>query len=444
MKFYKYLLYAALLLAVVACKPRETLVPEPIEEEITEQEQESQTPDIKTRAPELAKLTPVRYYRNLAVDEVSYQSSLRFDGWRPAIQGRPDLGRILPEGADIYVIAVGGGLTAGVQNGGLYREGQLAAYPNLVARQLGMTNFTTPAFSENEANGTGFQLLVDDNASFPSFLEVTNNLAKFASEADGYPPSFNRFNGEVHNFAAPWTDGIPADTWEPWMVGRVSVGTSGYSWPRYYPYVKRLIPEEASHLTEYISNHHSYNFFLLEDQHERFVNLLRDKYRRPLSLSDLIGDIQAGTPIARGSMRGLSAGGRKGVVFTIPQIEHLAYDYWESGLLWTGNERMIYRNAVNIYNDRIKTWASEYDLAVVDIEAIYQKIQDGGYTTEDGIVIDGSPRGNFFSSDGIYPTVLGQAVIANEVLKAINATYQAKVPLVPIRAYAEGIGLTLK
>ncbi len=33
-------------------------------------------------------------------------------------------------------IAVGGSLVAGYTNGGLYRDGQLASYPNLIAQQV--------------------------------------------------------------------------------------------------------------------------------------------------------------------------------------------------------------------------------------------------------------------------------------------------------------------
>ncbi|MBC8153373.1 MAG: hypothetical protein H7Z72_10715 [Bacteroidetes bacterium] len=77
----------------------------------------------------------------------------------------------------------------------------------------------------------------------------------------------------------------------------------------------------------------------------------------------------------------------------------------------------------------------------MDLELIYSQIHRGRYTTGDGLQIDGSLRGNFFSSDGISPTALGQAVIANEVIKAINGTYQTSIPAISIRSYVQTIGL---
>ncbi len=445
MSFQKYLLPFVLLLAVVACKPRETLVPEP---ETVEEGEKEPIPDTRKPASpslDLTKLYPIRYYSNLHAGEGNYESTLRLENWLSTPAARPDLGRLLPEGGNIHVIAVGGSLTAGVQNGGLYREGQLAAYPNLVARQLGMAGFTSPAFAKSEANGTGFDLLVGNNNPYPHFFQVTNNLAPITSRADGYPPVFNRFNGEVHNFAAPWMSDISSYEWEPWMIGKVVAGSlSGVSWPLHLPYTNRFLPEGASSLLEHLKNDNRYNFFLLEDLNERFINFHRDRNRRPLSLSDLISDVHAGTPLALGSIRFLTTGGKKGVIFTVPQIEHYAYANWETGLQWLGSEQTIYRNAVNTYNNLLKKWAVEYDLALVDLEAIYRQIHEGNFVTDDGVAINGSPRGNFFSSDGIYPTVLGQAVIANEVLKAINSTYLANAPLIPIRAYTREIGMTLE
>ncbi|WP_439581033.1 hypothetical protein [Dyadobacter bucti] len=93
------------------------------------------------------------------------------------------------------------------------------------------------------------------------------------------------------------------------------------------------------------------------------------------------------------------------------------------------------------YNPKIKEYAAEKDLAVVDLFDLYQRIHQGGYKTDDGVLIDGSPYGNFFSSDGIYPTPLGQAVITNEVIKAINKQYGAKIPLIDIAGFSQGVGV---
>ena len=56
-------------------------------------------------------------------------------------------------------IAVGNSLTAGFSDGGLYREGQLNSYPNILAqqfREVGGGDFTQPLFAEAQANGSGY------------------------------------------------------------------------------------------------------------------------------------------------------------------------------------------------------------------------------------------------------------------------------------------------
>ena len=51
-----------------------------------------------------------------------------------------------PEGQEIFAkyVALGNSLTAGFMDGGLAMPGQLGSYPNLIARQIGATEFTQP------------------------------------------------------------------------------------------------------------------------------------------------------------------------------------------------------------------------------------------------------------------------------------------------------------
>ena len=84
--------------------------------------------------------------------------------------------------------------------------------------------------------------------------------------------------------------------------------------------------------------------------------------------------------------------------------------------------------------------AKEKGLAIVDLEKIYHQIHLNQYISADGFKIDGGTRGNFFSADGIYPTAIGQAVIANEVIKAINQTYNATIPQINLLAYSKLVG----
>ena len=89
-------------------------------------------------------------------------------------------------------------------------------------------------------------------------------------------------------------------------------------------------------------------------------------------------------------------------------------------------------------NEATKTTAKEFGFPVVDLYALYKKIHIEGFITNDGVKVDSSyPNGNFYSSDGIYPSPFGNAVIANEFIKTINTYYKIDIPLINTSEYLE-------
>ena len=96
------------------------------------------------------------------------------------------------------LLSVGGSLSAGFRDGGLYREGQLTAFPNLIARQMNVT-FNQPLFDVTEGNGSGYKTLVGTEP-IASFKLVTNNLGY----TDAKATKFKKFNGDKNDqFAFP-------------------------------------------------------------------------------------------------------------------------------------------------------------------------------------------------------------------------------------------------
>ncbi len=95
-------------------------------------------------------------------------------------------------------------------------------------------------------------------------------------------------------------------------------------------------------------------------------------------------------------------------------------------------------NRSDFYNNWfIQKAARDYNHPLVDFHAVYKKVLAGQYVSEDGFRIDPSyPNGNFFSSDGLYLSAIGQAVLANEVIKVFNASYGMKIPLINVGKYA--------
>src|SRR5690606_28194481 len=92
------------------------------------------------------------------------------------------------------LIAVGGGLAAGMQNGGLYRAGQLSSFPSLVARQLG-ADCIQPLFSEAKGNGSGFRL-IHQTTPWVTYKTVRNQLAWDGGKLE-------QFRGKFDNYAFP-------------------------------------------------------------------------------------------------------------------------------------------------------------------------------------------------------------------------------------------------
>lgn len=75
------------------------------------------------------------------VGTTTYGSKYDAGKWFSRPLEKPYLGTITEDGTVPVMISFGGGLTAGVSNGGLNREAQQFAYPNLVARQMGIADF---------------------------------------------------------------------------------------------------------------------------------------------------------------------------------------------------------------------------------------------------------------------------------------------------------------
>jgi lysophospholipase L1-like esterase len=103
-------------------------------------------------------------------------------------------------------------------------------------------------------------------------------------------------------------------------------------------------------------------------------------------------------------------------------------------------------NATNAYNASIKAIAASKNLAVADMNIIMNSLASGlqvesgqiytanyfsGTTTESKVL---------FSLDGVHPNARGYAVIANEIIKVINAKYKSNLPL-HIPSYFPGINI---
>lgn len=82
------------------------------------------------------------------------------------------------------------------------------------------------------------------------------------------------------------------------------------------------------------------------------------------------------------------------------------------------------------FNDFLKSIAGQNNIPMLDINSLLIK------ASKEGIVVGGVKlttaflTGGLFSLDGVHPSSLGHAIVANEFIKLINQTYNYEIPLV--------------
>ena len=101
----------------------------------------------------------------------------------------------------------------------------------------------------------------------------------------------------------------------------------------------------------------------------------------------------------------------------------------------TANEKAKVASATAAFNATIVSVAASQDLAVADMNAIMNKlvtglkIETGSIYTANYFSGSATEGQVLFSLDGVHPNARGYAVIANEIIKVINAKYKSTLPL---------------
>ncbi|MDZ7935847.1 MAG: hypothetical protein U5M51_12970 [Emticicia sp.] len=99
---------------------------------------------------------------------------------------------------------------------------------------------------------------------------------------------------------------------------------------------------------------------------------------------------------------------------------------------WEGS--VVRKSApVNVsFNKEIEMFSKRFGYPIADIRSLYNKILDGSYISNDGLKVSAK---DFFSDDNIYPSALGQACIANEIIKTLNNFYKTDIPFIAVKEY---------
>lgn len=406
----------------------------------------------------------------------------------------PDLGHLAVTGKESPLLVYGDGLAAGWRDGGIYRASQLTAFPNLVAQQMGLANFSSPLFDEEHGNGTGY-LLATPIGNKPRWTQVTNNLA--VAKSTDLPELVPYSGGDVSNYAAPKLN-------DTGFSGKLSPSQGGWiyaadgrGWTDDMVFLWRLKPQADKYSYSYwdllretlASKKPALVFSVFGFDHWADTNVKSDNVQESWVQSTSERD-----PLTVSVASYAKAQGATAVIFTIPDFKQLPYFNWYTlkGLQQLSKEVSILRSRDNadeqrlqgemiflptknteslfetvkrqggpltfrltdkdvadqkeiisgstkFINDWIRGAAAKQGFLVVDLAALYEKIYAGSFVTDDGLAIDGSPKGNFFSADGLYPSAIGNAVIANETIKVLNQQFQARIPLINVSQYATNL-----
>ncbi len=361
----------------------------------------------------------------------------------------------------IRYLAVGSSLTAGVRDGGYFNEGIQTSYPNLIARQLRLQKFQMPLFDAQDYNGTGRKVTTNYNPTggpLPKYKHSSNNVGVTEENTE----TLKKYNGGSVDEIDHW--GVPKSDFSTLEFGLSSSDA---------PFFKRLLynTKDQKMISQYnVLLNHKCDFFTLELGSQGWTTDQSIYSGRP-NIESRVGE----EFIAAQSKRGA-----KGCIANVPYFSEfpyynlVKYEELQKALLNTPFSFPFDKSTVKIrptsridsllspkvninlkkleiyphevgggvdpqidyFNTNIVEYLSKkYNYPIVDLKSLYQKILSGKYVTEDGIKVDAGFKGNFFSSDGIYPTAFGQAIIANEFIKTLNSFYNSKVPLIPTKEY---------
>ncbi|GLB50643.1 outer membrane protein [Neptunitalea sp. Y10] len=94
----------------------------------------------------------------------------------------------------------------------------------------------------------------------------------------------------------------------------------------------------------------------------------------------------------------------------------------------TPQEQQMVATAQTSFNATIDALATNYGLAMVDVEGVMDMLANGGITVNGSTLTSTYATGGAFSLDGVHPSSRGYAYLANEFIAAINATYGSDLP----------------
>ncbi len=399
----------------------------------------------------------------------------------------PEIESFKPSAGDAdfsSMIAVGNSLTAGFADGELYRSAQLTSFPNIVAQQLqhvGGGEFNQPLMKDDYGFGNRLVLKVVDGELRPVPAEVPENPENFVSIYDE--------EGPFHNLGVPGakTSHLLAPGYGVLnqYFGRFAKDVVSSS------VLSDAMIVDPTFFILWIGNNDILSYAMSGGEGETITDI--DSYSSLMNI--ILNELTSNG--AKGAIANIPEVTAVPFFNTIPStglvltaeeaaalniayedVPHIEFQEGPNGfvvkdvniiggirqlkpeellLLSVPRESILneglgseipiaqedylseeqinnINNAVNLYNNFIENAADNFDLALVDVYTLLKEAETGMYF--DGINFTTQfITGGVFSLDGIHLTARGNAIVANQVIDAINQKYNSSIPKVSVTDY---------
>jgi len=164
----------------------------------------------------------------------------------------------------------------------------------------------------------------------------------------------------------------------------------------------------------------------------RTNQLVRDPGGNPVPLIGPDGPLQAGDFVL------LTASAELGVGRGVPVAFGGTGVPLSNNAVLSAAEAAVIKTHVDAYNTTIRTVANEKGAAFVDANAVLRNIASNGLRIGGISYSSAFLTGGIFGYDGVHPTPLGYAYVANLFIDAINATYGGDIPEVDLYPFVFG------
>ncbi len=394
-------------------------------------------------------------------------------------------------------ISVGNSLTQGYMDGGLYTYGQSNSYPSIIAKQIQMADpsmpFTQPMVT---GNGSGYIHLVylkrtaytpvqpgDDSTAGPNPCDADPSWANWEQALQGNSYSNLGIAGILLNYCVPLnsTQSILCN----YVLGANPFGRFiNFGSPSSSEYIDLIRTSKATFFTCWLGNNDVLGYatsggVVVDTTVPIFGRLSLNDITPPAEFAQKYDSVLA----AFHSM------GAQGVCATIPDVTSIPffntvpsyvmvngtkqylwittaagvrqananppYDYIilpeynavlagqglyksnpiPNSMVLDASEVDSVETATAAYNASIRTAALNFGYPVVDMNSFFSNALKTSVTI-DGISLSRQYiQGGGFGLDGVHPTARGYALIANQFIAQINATYGSNIPPAALSDY---------